>query len=208
MLFRSVSQSRYRDRIGEIRDGTEAGRMSTAGFKKMFSPQGPMMVKLANGAIADVQGQEQGVAEGVTPASVSKVLRLIDRHHPEWFDNYGMGEVEDTVVDLADMGQFSGMSAADALELVGQELESLYGQQGVAEGLEEQVYKVVALDKSNALKKPTKLNVKASSIEDVFSRLAANDWYALSINGVEVVAGKRLKHGVYRDWETDRKSVV
>lgn len=52
------------DRIGDIRDGTEAGRMTTAGFKKMFSPQGPMMVKLANGAIADVQGQEQGVAEG------------------------------------------------------------------------------------------------------------------------------------------------
>lgn len=69
-------------------------------------------------------------------------------------------------------------------------------KQGVAEGSEEQVYKVVALDKSNALKKPTKLNVKASSIEDVFSRLAANDWYALSINGVEVVAGKRLKQGV------------
>ena len=77
--------------------------------------------------------QREGVAEGVTPASTSKVLRLIQRHHPEWFDNYGMGEVEDTVVDLADMGQFSGMSAADALELVGQELESLYGQQGVAE---------------------------------------------------------------------------
>jgi hypothetical protein len=71
-----------------------------------------------------------------------------------------------------------------------------HGEQGVAEGSEEQVYKVVALDKSNALKKPTKLNVKASSIEDVFSRLAANDWYALSINGVEVVAGKRLKQGV------------
>ena len=69
-------------------------------------------------------------------------------------------------------------------------------KQGMAEGSEEQVYKVVALDKSNALKKPTKLNVKASNIEDVFSRLAANDWYALSINGVEVVGGKRLKQGV------------
>lgn len=76
----------------------------------------------------------QGVAEGVTPASVSKVLRLIQRHKPEWFDNYGLGEVEDTVVDMAEMGQFQGMSAEDALALVGQELESLYGQQGVAEG--------------------------------------------------------------------------
>lgn len=52
------------DRIGDIRDGTEAGRMTTAGFKRMFGPQGPMMVKLNNGAVADVQGQEQGVAEG------------------------------------------------------------------------------------------------------------------------------------------------
>ena len=68
-------------------------------------------------------------------------------------------------------------------------------KQGVAEGLE-QVFKVVALNKSDALKKPTKLNVKASSIEEVFERLAANDWYALSINGVEVIAGKRLKQGV------------
>jgi hypothetical protein len=51
-------------RIGEIKDGTEAGRMTTAGFKKMFSPQGPMMVKLSGGAVVDVQGQEQGVAEG------------------------------------------------------------------------------------------------------------------------------------------------
>lgn len=60
----------------------------------------------------------------------------------------------------------------------------------------EQVYKVVALDKGNALKKPTKMKVKASSIEDVFSRLAANDWYPLEINGVEVIAGKRLKKSV------------
>ena len=79
---------------------------------------------------------EQGVAEAVTPASVSKVLRLIQRHHSDWFDTYGMGEVEDTVVDMAEMGQFRGTSAAVALKLVGDELESMYGQQGVAEGLE------------------------------------------------------------------------
>jgi hypothetical protein len=78
--------------------------------------------------------KEQGVAEGATPASTSKVLRLIQRHRPDWFDNYGVGEVEDTVVDMAEMGKFQGMSAVDALALVGQELESLYGQQGVAEG--------------------------------------------------------------------------
>ena len=84
----------------------------------------------------EVPGLTKGVAEAVTPASVSKVLRLIQRHHSDWFDTYGMGEVEDTVVDMAEMGQFRGTSAAVALKLVGDELESMYGQQGVAEGLE------------------------------------------------------------------------
>ena len=65
----------------------------------------------------------------------------------------------------------------------------------VAEG-SEQIYKVVALDKGNALKKPTKLKWKASSLEDIFDALAAQDWYPLEINGVEVIAGKRLKKSV------------
>jgi hypothetical protein len=51
------------DRIGKIEDGTVAGRMSTTSYKKMYSPNGPMMVKLSNGAIEDVQGQEQNVSE-------------------------------------------------------------------------------------------------------------------------------------------------
>ena len=81
--------------------------------------------------------KEQGVAEGVTPASTSKVLRLIDRHNPEWFEDYGMGEVEDTVVELAERGEFQGMSAVDAMALVHQELEKYYGhdrEQGMTEG--------------------------------------------------------------------------
>lgn len=68
-------------------------------------------------------------------------------------------------------------------------------KQGVAEGTE-QVFKVVAVTKSNALEKPTTLNVKASSLDEVFERLAINDWYPLEINGIEVVNGKRLKQGV------------
>ena len=67
--------------------------------------------------------------------------------------------------------------------------------EGVAEGTE-QVFKVVAVTKSNALEKPTTLNVKASSLDEVFERLAINDWYPLEINGIEVVNGKRLKQGV------------
>jgi hypothetical protein len=66
---------------------------------------------------------------------------------------------------------------------------------GVAEG-SEQVYKVIAVDKSNYLGGKEEMTVKADSIEDLFSRLSANDWYPLEINGVEVIAGKRLKQGV------------
>jgi hypothetical protein len=51
------------ERIGKIEDGTVAGRMSTAGFKKMFGPQGPMMVKLSGGAVVDMQGQEVDEAD-------------------------------------------------------------------------------------------------------------------------------------------------
>jgi hypothetical protein len=68
-------------------------------------------------------------------------------------------------------------------------------KQGVAEG-SEQVFKVIAVDKSNYLGGKEEMTVKADSIEDLFSRLSANDWYPLEINGVEVVAGKRLKQGV------------
>ncbi len=68
----------------------------------------------------------------------------------------------------------------------------------IDEGIE-QVYKVIALDKSNALGGKEEMTVKADSIEDLFSRLSANDWYPLEINGVEVIAGKRLKQGVAED---------
>jgi hypothetical protein len=83
--------------------------------------------------------KQKGVAEGslneaATMASVSKLLRHIERHHPTWFDDYGMGEVEDAVVDMAEQGQFSGMTVVDAAALVGQELESMYGADGMNEG--------------------------------------------------------------------------
>jgi hypothetical protein len=81
---------------------------------------------------------DQGVAEGslneaATKASVSKLLRHIERHNPTWFDDYGMGEVEDTVVDMAEQGTFSGMTVVDAAALVGKELESMYGADAMSE---------------------------------------------------------------------------
>ena len=83
----------------------------------------------------------------------------------------------------------------------------LINKQGVAEG-SEQVYKVVAVDKSNALKsKPKKLKVKAGSMEEVFERLAASDWYPLEINGLEVIDGKRLKQGVAEGYQNDESNL-
>jgi hypothetical protein len=79
-------------------------------------------------------------------------------------------------------------------------------EEGVAEG-SEQVYKVVAVDKSNYFGGKEEMAVKADSIEDLFSRLSANDWYPLEINGVEVVAGKRLKQGVAEDLDANQKRV-
>jgi len=108
------------DRLREL--GIETDGVAPAGAQGDAAPVDPAALV-----------PQQPVAEGVTPASVSKVLRLIQRHRSDWFDTYGLGEVEDTVVDMAEMGQFQGMSAEDALALVGQELESMYGQRPVAE---------------------------------------------------------------------------
>jgi len=74
-----------------------------------------------------------GITEAATMASVSKLLRHIERHHPTWFDDYGMGEVEDTVVDMAEQGTFSGMTVVNAAALVGRELESMYGADAMSE---------------------------------------------------------------------------
>ena len=119
-------------RIGEIKDGTEAGRMTTAGFKKMFSPQGPMMVKLSGGAVVDVQGQEQGVAEGkYTPASeteedifingkkVGKITKITTKK--------GM------VFYRAEIGN-SYIVGADTREEAIRDLKRMRKDQGVAEG--------------------------------------------------------------------------
>jgi hypothetical protein len=114
-------------------DGSDAyDDMEIEYLVDIYNQQIDTLEALLAGNLTDEEFGE-GVSEGVTPASVSKVLRLIQRHHSEWFDTYGLGEVEDTVVDMSEMDKFYGMSAEDATALVGQELESLYGQQGVAE---------------------------------------------------------------------------
>jgi hypothetical protein len=92
-------------------------------------------------------------------------------------------------------GQHRDEKRAEKLGDIKHKKDLIPMEQGVAEG-SEQVYKVIAVDKNNALGKKVKLNVKANSVDEVFERLAMSDWYPLSINGVEVIDGKRLAQGV------------
>ena len=58
--------------------------------------------------------------------TVKKILKAIDKLDPAIFDQCGMGEVEDTVVDLKDMGQFGSMNVESAALLAIKEIRSLY----------------------------------------------------------------------------------
>jgi hypothetical protein len=58
--------------------------------------------------------------------SVKKILKAIDKLDPAVFDQCGIGEVEDTVVDMKDMGQFGAMNVDSAALLAIKEIRSLY----------------------------------------------------------------------------------
>jgi hypothetical protein len=58
--------------------------------------------------------------------TVKKILKAIDKLDPAIFDECGMGEVEDTVVDMKDMGQFGAMNVESAALLAIKEIRSLY----------------------------------------------------------------------------------
>ena len=58
--------------------------------------------------------------------SVKKILKAIDKLDPAIFEQCGMGEVEDTVVDLKDMGQFGSMNVESAALFAIKEIRSLY----------------------------------------------------------------------------------
>jgi hypothetical protein len=117
ILPRSSAVPITADRIGRIEDGTVAGRMSTANYKKMYSPQGVMMVKLSNGAIADVQGQEQGVSEGELATYLVSVMDSATGEH--W-----RIEVKVTSPEMA----------KERAEAMGYKVLGVKEKQGVAEG--------------------------------------------------------------------------
>jgi hypothetical protein len=58
--------------------------------------------------------------------SVKKILKAIDKLDPAIFEQCGMGEVEDTVVDMKDMGQFGAMNVDSAALFAIKEIRSLY----------------------------------------------------------------------------------
>ena len=58
--------------------------------------------------------------------TVKKILKAIEKLDPAIFAECGMGEVEDTVVDLKDMGQFGSMNVESAALLAIKEIRSLY----------------------------------------------------------------------------------
>jgi hypothetical protein len=58
--------------------------------------------------------------------TVKKILKAIDKLDPAVFEQCGVGEVEDTVVDLKVMGQFDALDVASAALLAIKEIRSLY----------------------------------------------------------------------------------
>ena len=58
--------------------------------------------------------------------TVKRILKAIDKLDPAIFEQCGVGEVEDTVEDLKDMGQFAGMDVDAAALLAIKEIRSLY----------------------------------------------------------------------------------
>ena len=60
--------------------------------------------------------------------TVNKILKAIDKLDPAIFDECGMGEVEDTVVDLSAAGVFGVMNVTTAAEKAIKEIRSLYAE--------------------------------------------------------------------------------
>lgn len=58
--------------------------------------------------------------------TVNKILKAIERLDPAIFEECGMGEVEDTVVDMREQGQFGAMNVDSAALLAIKEVRELY----------------------------------------------------------------------------------
>ena len=153
----------------QIKQSIGKGEMSLAGSQLGEEDEGKPgknFAKIAKSAGKHYGSKEAG--ERVAGAIRAKLMK--------------QGKIKEAALPTHDGDAGAGLGAG----------RSNYALEAMAEG-SEQVYKVLAVTKSNAISKPKKLTVKAGSIEEVFERLAVNDWYPLKINGVDVIDGKRLK---------------
>lgn len=83
--------------IGQVKDGSGVGglKVTTLGFKKLFGPNGPMMVKLDGGEVVDIEGQGQdAVAEGAKVDRMARgsALPVSEKHIGQTKDGSGVGE--------------------------------------------------------------------------------------------------------------------
>jgi hypothetical protein len=60
--------------------------------------------------------------------TVNKILKAIEKIDPSIFEDCGMGEVEDTVMDLSAAGVFGVMNVTTAAEKAIKEIRSLYAE--------------------------------------------------------------------------------
>jgi hypothetical protein len=58
--------------------------------------------------------------------AVNRILKAIDKLDPAIFEDCGVGEVEDTVVDMRDMGQFDSLDVDAAALSAINEIRSIY----------------------------------------------------------------------------------
>ena len=58
--------------------------------------------------------------------TVNKILKAIERLDPKIFEECGMGEVEDTVVDMHEMRQFGAMNVDSAALRAIKEVREMY----------------------------------------------------------------------------------
>ncbi len=58
--------------------------------------------------------------------TVNKILKAIERLDPAIFEECGMGEVEDTVVDMREQGQFGAMNVDSAARRAIEEVREMY----------------------------------------------------------------------------------
>jgi hypothetical protein len=121
------------DRVGRIKDGTVAGRMGTAGYKKMFGPQGPMMVKLRDGAVVDVQGQEQNVTEGDDRGDYHSTARAAEQATRQAKDSAGHRRA----ADLHDRAATYALSAGKDSSVVDDHQMAAREHNRAAQGLTE-----------------------------------------------------------------------